>query len=175
MAITASTINKNRTYRSDSAKALFEDGGQVCNNTTSFNQGDLQCFDTATKVIRSVVATTDAATFVGVAQVGVINGVLIGPYTGLTNVTPAPSKFVGAMYGITASMILKTGDAFADGDKVYLANGADCQTVSITDPGDGNYIGIYVGPPVAAAAAGQEGLIKIGCRYPSGTAAPLEF
>lgn len=174
MAISPSTINKNRTYREDSPKALFENGGNFCSTAISFNQGDLQCFDTGTQLIRSVTATADAATFVGVAQVAVVSGVLVGPYTGLTDVTPAPSQFVGPMYGITSNMILNTGDTFTPGCKVYLVDGQNCQTVGVSDPGGGNFIGLYDGPLVTAVA-GQEGPIKIGCRYPNASGGAIEF
>ena len=132
------------------------------------------CYDTGTQLIRAVAATTDAATFIGVAQVAVNAGVLVGPYTGLTNVTPAPSQFVGPWYSITASMILNTGDSFTPGCKVYLVDGTNCQTVGVTNPGDGNFIGLYDGPAVTAVA-GQTGPVKIGCRYPNATGGAISF
>lgn len=177
MAISASSVSKDRVYREDDLKALFEAGINFVDSTISFNQGDLMCYDTGSNLIRKVAATTDGVTFLGIAPVKIVSGVLAGPYTGLSDLTSVaqPQAFLGPIYGVTANMILKTGDAFLDGVKVYLANGENCQTVSVTDPGDGNYIGLYVGDSIASAAAGQEGQIKLGCRYPSATGTGLNF
>jgi len=177
MAITAGTIAKDRTYRSDDVKALFEPGVNFLSTSVTFKQGDLLCYDTAAHVLKLVAATGDAATIIGVAQESVTAGVLVGPYTGLSDPTSValPQAIVGPFYGLTASMILNTGDAFNPGIKVYLVDATNSQTVGVTDPGDGNYVGLYVGPVIASATAGQEGQIKIGCRYPAATGAALQF
>ncbi len=85
----------------------------------------------------------------------------------------------GPQYGSASLCTLKTSDAFLPGVKVYLVDGADTQTVSVTDPGasghTGNYVGLYDGPAIASAAAGQVGPVKIGCRYPAGNGGVLQF
>lgn len=177
MAISASTISKDRVYSEDSMKALFESGINLVGSGSNFNQGDLMCYDTGTNLIRPVAALTDAVTFLGMSAVKVVNGILAGPYTGLSDLTsvPQPQAFIGPIYGVRASMILNTGDTFTDGVKVYLTDGQNCQTVTVTDSASaGNYIGVYAGPTLTAAA-GQEGIIKLGLRYPSATGTGLNY
>ena len=178
MAITASIKNSDPVFRSDSVKSLFEDGIDFIDmtSTSTWNQGDELCYDTSTHKIRKVAATSDGATVLGLAVQAIVNGVVVGPYTGLaTSASSALSAIQGPAYGVTALRTLKTGDAFVPGGKVYLADGGDTQTVSSTDPGDGNYIGLFDGPAVSSAAAGQQGTCKIGCRYPAATGAALLF
>lgn len=175
MAITAATTAKDRVFRSDAVKSLFEAGLAFVDTTITFKQGDHIYFDDATNLIKRCAATANAATYLGISPVSITLGILAGPYDGLTNVTSqAPSEFQGPMYGFTALSTLKTGDTFNPGDKVYLADGADSQTVSVTDPGDANYVGIYVGA-ATTAAAGQQGTVKIGLRGLAGTGAALQF
>lgn len=176
MAITASILNGDAIHRSDSPKSLFENGLDFVGttSTSTWNQGDSICYDTSAHTIRKVAATGDAATIIGIAVQAITNGIVNGPYQGLA--TPnAPVAFQGAVYGVTAFRTLKTGDAFNPGVKVYLADGGDTQTVSSTDPGDGNYIGLYDGVAVSSATAGQVGHVKIGCRYPAATGLALQF
>ncbi len=168
MAISASTKNADNIVRSIAPKSMFEDGAAVNSAAVSFNQGDMICLDTSTHLLKRVAALTDAATFVGIARQAVTAGVLNGPYDGLAT-AGALSSFSGPVYGVVANMVLKTGDAFNAGSKIYLADGSDSQTVSSTDSGDHDFIGIYQGPTVASAAAGQVGPCLIGCRYPSAT------
>lgn len=167
MAITASTTSNNRIVRCDTGKTLFDEGKNVVSSAVSWKQGDLIAFDATAHLLKLVAATSDAATIVGIADSVVVAGVLAGPYDGLTAVNAAQVSpgFIGPKYGVVASMKLHTGDAFHPGDKIYLSNGDDSQTVSSTDPGDGNNIGIYVGALISSAAAGQQGLCKIGSRY----------
>ena len=180
MAITAATVGVNRIIRSgvDGGKTLFDEGKSAVSSSSNWVQGDLIYFDTSSHILNVVSATGNAVTFVGIADNTVTSGKLVGPYTGLTltNSAEVSPGFVGPKYGVAAQMILKTSDAFNIGDKVYLSNGGTSQTVTVTDPGDGNYIGIFVGPAaVASAASGQQGYIKIGCRYPSATGTGLNF
>lgn len=175
MAISAGTISKDRTYRSDAIKSLFEAGINVDTTAVNCKQGDLMCLDTTNHRLKVVAATGDALTFLGVSDVTLVNGVLAGPYDGLTTSQGAIIAFRGPMYGGVFLMILKTGDAFNPGDKVYLADATNSQTVSVTDPGDANFIGVYVGPAIASAAAGQEGQIKIGLRYPAATGTAIQY
>lgn len=177
MAITAFGANNDRITRGDIGKTLFQSGKSACDSSSTWNQGDFIMFNTSAKALRRVSATGDGATFVGVADNVVTSGKLAGPYDGLTAVDAAQVSpdFVGPKYGCIASPVLKTSDAFAVGDKVYLVNSGNSQTVSVTDPGDGNYIGIYVGTAVASATAGQTGPILIGSRYPSATGTGLNF
>lgn len=177
MAITAATSSVDRIIRGGPGKSIFDDGKAAISSSSSWYQGDLICFDTSAHILRVVAATGDAVTFVGIADNQVISGQLSGPYDGLTAVNAAQVTpgFTGPKYGVSAQMILKTSDAFVMGAKVYLCN-VDSQTVSSVDPGDANHVGIFVGPSaVASAAAGQQGAILIGCRYPNGTGGTLNL
>lgn len=177
MSISASSGNFDAVVKSGPGKSLFESGKNATGSGSTWHQGDLICYDTSLKYCRAVTATGDGVTFVGISDNQVISGQLNSPYAGLTPVDAAQvtPDFVGPKYGVIGRMILKTGDAFVDGGKVYLANGLDCQSVSSSDPGDGNYIGIFQGPSVSSAAAGQLGDVLIGARYPSATGTGLNF
>jgi hypothetical protein len=177
MSISASTSSLNAIVRNGPGLTLFEDGKSVTSSSSSWNQGDLICFDTGSTTLRAVTATGDAATFAGIADNVVVSGQLASPYQGLTPVNGAQVSpgFVGPKYGVTARLVVNTGDALTPGCKMYLLNGGTCQQVTVTNPGDGNYIGIYVGVAVASAAAGQQVDVLIGSRYPSGTGSALNL
>lgn len=178
MSISASSGPSDLIVRGGPGKSMFEDGKAAVTVNSTWNQGDQICFDTGLLCIRAVTATGDGVTFVGVADNTVSAGQLASPYAGLTPVNAAQVTpgFAGPKYGVTARWKLHTGDAFAIGQKVYLSNGDDAQTVTSTNPGDANYIGIYVGlVPVTSAAAGQTGDIRVGLRYPNATGGVLSF
>lgn len=177
MAITAATAGADRIVRADTGQTLFDDIKSVVSSSVSWKQGDLLAFDTSAHVLKLVAATSDAVTFCGIADNYVTSGKLVGPYDGLTPVDAAQSgpSAIGPKYGVVASLKLHTGDAFNPGDKVYLSNGDDSQTVTSTDPGGSNYIGVFVGAAVSSAASGQQGNIKIGARYPAATGTGLNF
>jgi hypothetical protein len=170
MAITASTSAKNRVYRSDARKSFFEDAQSVVSSAVTWYQGDLLYFDDATNLIKVVAATGNAATFLGIADNTVSAGKLVGPYAGLTavNAAEAISALVGPSFGVEALMKLKSGDVFAPGDKVYLTEGGDSQTVTSTDPGGDLFIGQYQGATVTATAT-SEGVILLYGRGKTGT------
>ena len=64
-------------------------------------------------------------------------------------------------------MKLKTGDTLVFGQRMYLADGLDTQSVSGTDPGDHNYIGIYTGSGITSAPAGSVVPVLLNARIPS--------
>lgn len=171
MAITASTSGKNRIYRSLAARSVFENAKSVISSAVTWYQGDLLYFDDSANLIKVVAATGNAATFLGIADNTVISGKLQGPYTGLTAVDAAVASgaVLGPKYDVEAKMKLKSGDTFNPGDKVYLVDGGDSQTVTSTDPGDGNFIGFFQDAQVTATS-GSEGVILIICRYKLGAA-----
>lgn len=170
MAITAATAAYDAIVRRGPGKSVFEDGKAATTSSSTWLQGDLICLDTSGHYLRRVAATGDYSTFVGIADNSVTSGKLAGPYDGLTAVDAVTSGpgFCGPKYGVVASLKLKTSDAFNIGDKVYLCNGSDTQTVTSTDPGSSDYIGIFQGPAnVASAAAGQRGHILVVAQYPA--------
>jgi hypothetical protein len=179
MAISSYGSSVDRIIRSsaNNGKSLFEDGKSGVISTTTWYQGDLLCYDTSTNVIRQVAATTDAATILGIADNTVILGQLNSPYAGLTltNSTQSTPGFVGPKYGVSASLICHTGDTLVFGQKMYLVDATNTQTVSGTDPGDHNYIGLYMGPGLTSAPALTLVPVLLGARYPAATATGLNF
>lgn len=175
MAITAAAASVDRIVRGDTGQTLFQSGKSAVSSSSTWKQGDLIAF--LSGILNKVSATGNAVTFCGIADNAVTSGKLVGPYDGLTAVDAAQvtPDFVGPKYGVVARLVLKTSDAFAVGAKVYLADGLTTQTVTSSDPGDGNYIGIFVGATVASAAAGQQGDVLIGARYPAATGTGLNF
>jgi hypothetical protein len=176
MAITATTApGVDRIYRADRLASLIESGLPFASTATNFNQGDLCYLDTSNHIINVVSSTAHSLTFLGIAPCGVTKGILQGPYDGLSSASQAIQDFQGPVYAVVGSMKAVSGDALHPGDKMYLANGQDAATLTVTDPGDANYVGIYVGPTIASATAGQSIQVKIGCRYPAATGGLLQF
>lgn len=166
MAITASTSSYNAISRKGSGNSVFESAKNVLSSSVSYNQGDILAFDTSAKVLKVVSTTADSANVLGVADNVVVSGKLVGPYTGLTAVDAAEAigDVAGPRYGVEALMKVHTGASLTPGCKLYLSDGDDSQTLAVTDPGDGNYIGIYQGVAVTAAA-GARYPVLIGARY----------
>jgi len=160
------STSKNNIVREIAPKSLFESAKAVLSADVTYNQGDLIAFDTSAKVLK-VAGTADIDNLLGVARQKIVEGVQASPYQGTdVDASQAIDDCAGPVYGVVAFMTLKTGDAFAAGDKVYLT--ADPQTVTSTDPGSGKHCGVYQGGTVASAAAGQVGDILIGARYSLG-------
>ena len=154
----------NNIVRSVAPKSIFESAKAVVTSAVTFNQGDLIAFDTVNYRLKAVTADTDAPNFLGVARQTIVSGVVKSPYQGTAvDAAAAIDDITGPVYGVVASLILKTGDAFTPGCKVYLT--ADAQTVTVTDPGTHDPIGVYQGKNVASATAGQKGEILVGSRF----------
>lgn len=161
-----STANNN-IVRLVAPKSFFESAYGVLSSSSecTWNQGDFIAFDTSSKLLK-VAGTADIDNLLGIARQSIINGLPPSPYQGTAvDASQAILDQAGPVYGVTASMVLKTGDAFTMGCKVYLT--ADPQTVTVTDPGSGaKNCGIFNGPlAVASAAAGQKSDILIGARF----------
>jgi hypothetical protein len=154
---------KNRIVREISPGSLFPDASKYVTSTTDWNQGDLLMFDTATQLVKKLVAEADAATFLGIAISTVVDGKPASPYTTDVDASQATAGIPGPRHGVIAKMIAKTGDAFDRGDLVYADPATDANVVSSAGT---KAIGVYVGNTVAAAAAGQEIECSLGHRYP---------
>jgi len=169
MAISAATSSVDRIIRSkaNNGKSLFEDGKAGVSSSSTWYQGDLICYDTSSHILRVVASTADAANVVGIADNQVSSGKLYSPYAGLTNVDAAQVSpgFVGPKYGVVASMKLHTGDTLAFGQKVYLSDGDDTQTVGASAVG--SVIGMYVGSGITSAPAGSQVPVLIYANYPA--------
>lgn len=178
MSITAATSSTNRITKNGTvARTRFASGKAFVSSSSTWYQGDLLVFKS--NILQVPGGSGDAQYFAGIADNQVKSGILSGPYDGLTAVDGAQvtPDFVGPLYGVEADMILHTGGNFTMGCKVYMSDGDTTQTVTPTDPGDHNYIGIFTDPlgAVSSAAAGQTGRCLIGCRYPWATGSELDF
>lgn len=157
---------KNRIVRTVEKKTIFPSAKAVVGAASDWNQGDLLVFDDAANVIKKAAAEAEGATFLGIAEQSVVDGKLAAPYVTDVDASIAASEIPGPAFGVVAKLVLKTGDALAPGDLVYL------------DPASGAYhvqaagtkaIGVYGGPTIAAAAAGQEIEVLLGARHPGDT------
>lgn len=157
---------KNTIVREVGRKSIFESAINVISSAVSFDQGDLLVFDDSANLLKKPSAEAEGATFLGVATVSIASGKLVGPYTGIPDAvsTTAISDIPGPVYGVIAKCIAKTGDAFNPGDLVYLAPATSSRGVSSAGT---KAIGVYQGPVIASAVAGQEVEILIGARHPA--------
>jgi hypothetical protein len=153
---------KNNIVREVAPKSLFESAFPVLSSAVTYNQGDLIAFNTGTSVLK-VAGTGDIDNLLGIARQTVINGVTKSPYQGTAvDASQAIEDVAGPVYGIVARMVLKSGDSFTPGAKVYLT--ADPQTITVTDPGSGKNCGLFQGRAVTAGS-GSTGDVLIGARY----------
>jgi hypothetical protein len=155
---------KNTIVRSISPKSVFEDAINVTSTTADFDQGDVMIFDDTNNVIRKPTTEAECATLLGIARVSVIDGKMIGPYQGLTDAVPAIANLPGPVAGVIARMVAKTGDALAPGDLLYFDPATSTRGVTVSGT---KAIGVYQGPTIASAAAGQEVEVFIGHRFPA--------
>lgn len=162
-----STTAKNNIVRSDSAYSVIEDSANFLGTLTA-NQGDLIALDTTAHVFKVIAADGDTTSFLGVMTQSVSGGKLLSAYVTSVDTSQGVTDIAGPVAGVTSSLILNTSDAFHPGDKVYpLGAAGGTQTVtSSSNTGARKPCGIYVGPTVASAAAGQTGIIKIIPQYP---------
>jgi len=98
-----------------------------------FNQGDLLWFDASAHYVKPLDTDAHAAYFAGVAM----RPAFIAPYTATqlaggvaVQKNYEPCALVG--FGLIASFLGTAGDTYNDGDPVYLAAGADPQTITNT-------------------------------------------
>lgn len=154
---------KNRIVLDQERKSLFPDAKSVVTSAVSFNQGDLLVFDDTNNRLKVPALETEGSTFLGIAEVTVVSGKLKSPYVTDVDASAGASDVPGPVYSVVAKVIAKTADAFNPGDYVYLYPTGGAQYVSSagTKP-----IGTYQGDVVASATAGQEILVKLGCRHP---------
>lgn len=143
----------NRIVKTVAQNSLFDDATSVIDSTVTFNQGDLLCLDTG--LLRSVVALDDGTKFVGISRQSVVLGKLKSPYSTDVDASVAATHVAGPVFNVNAKLVAKTGDAFTTGCKVYLDGASGTYHVTST-AGLNTAIGIYQGPAIAAASAGQE-------------------
>jgi hypothetical protein len=156
------TTPVNNIVREVAPKSIFESAIPVLSTAVNYNQGDLIAFDTSAKVL--VTATTaNSANFLGVARQTVVSGLIKSPYQGTAvDASQGISDMAGPVYGVVAFFNGKVGDSFTPGCAVYLTS--DAQTVTVTDPGSNDHIGIYQGRALTGAA-GVTVDVLVGARY----------
>lgn len=155
---------KNRITRTVLQGSKFEAAKNLIDATVSFEQGDLLFLDTTSHLIKKVTAEADSATLLGIARTSVVNGKLKSPYQGTdVDAAVAATEIPGPVHGVIAKLVAKTGDAFVPGQKVGLdaASGAYHVTTTVTT----KPVGIYQGPAIASAVAGQEIEVLIEAAY----------
>jgi len=157
----------NNITREVARKSVFPDATDLTSAAVSYDQGDLLCLKAG--LVQRSTADADTANALGVAVVKVVDGKLAGPYDGLTDVDAAQAsgRITGPVYGVVCKFTLTTSDAFNPGDAVYH-DVSDPQTVTITQGAGAESVGVFVGPAVASAAAGEQGEVHVGSQVPSG-------
>jgi len=144
----------NNIVRSVNPYSLFEDVQNLINSTTTITQGELVYLDTVNHLIKPVAAEANSATFLGAMPVSVVNGKIQSPYNTNVVASQAIQAIPGPKLGVVCKLTAKTGDAFVPGQKVALdpATGTDAVGTIITTAS----VGLYQGPAIAAAVAGQQ-------------------
>lgn len=153
----------NRIVREVSPATIFPSALKVVDSTSDWNQGDLLVFNDTTKKIVKPSAEAEGATFLGIAIQTVTDGKLPVPYVTDVDASRAISEIPGPQYGVVAKLVLKTGAALNPGDFVYLNPAAGAYHVQEAGT---KAIGIYAGPVIASAAAGQLIEVLLGHRHP---------
>ena len=146
-----STLPTNRVVRSVNPNSAFAEIKGLLSSAININQGDLCWYDIATHLVKPTTgAAGDGAAILGISPVTIVSGVLKSPYSTATDASEKPSGVPGPVFGVEASMKLKSGDVFHPGDLVYTS-AVDAATVSVT--ANGTAVGMFVGPQVTAGSA----------------------
>lgn len=148
---------KNNILRSNAPRVIFESAKSVVNSSTNWKQGDLLVL--VSNLLKPLdEATAQGALVCGVARQTLVSGKVKSPYSTATDASEAIEDVAGPVAQVEAELVLKTGDAFAPGALVY---GVDADPQTVTSVADGAAIGVYVGPNVASASAGQVGPVYV--------------
>lgn len=171
MAITTAGISIDNVLSDDSnLKSFIEQALPFITSSSNFNQGDNVCLDSSGHYLRAVTADTDASSYLGVAPVTVVAGILAGPYpSGVGTVgSQQPQAVQGPLYGLVAALKIVAGDSLVPGSLLYLPATSDTQTLTVTDTVTaGNYVAVYQGPALTAVA-GVRYPCKVGMRLATG-------
>jgi hypothetical protein len=158
-------IQRNKVVKSISPKSLFDDMSNVISSASTFNQGDFLVL--TGNVLLPVASNEPGTNFCGVSRATVVAGLPVAPIQGTdVDASVQPVPLAGPEYGSTFKVVLKTGDAINPGDKVYIDGASGTRNVTTT-AGASKAIGIYQGPAIASASAGQEIEVLIGAVYPN--------
>lgn len=161
------TIAQNNIIRDGGrSKSMFESVLPVLSTSVTYNQGDLIAFDNTNKVIKAVSGSGDSANFLGVARQTIVSGLMPSPVQGTAvDASQAIEDAAGPAFGVVAFFKATASDVWNPGDKAYLTS-TDAQT--ITSVAAGSAVGIYQGPAIASATAGQPLNILVNAVFGSG-------
>lgn len=154
----------NRIKREIAPKTILPELGAAIVAGQSWKQGDLLYFDDTNNLVKPITVETQAATLLGLAQQSITNGVMDGPYTGLTDTSPSNPILAGPVYGVEVEMNLKDGDAVSIGDRLFATT--DPTIVSVTGTKE---IGVYTGNKNISAGTGLKLNMHLGSRFPLDT------
>jgi hypothetical protein len=153
---------KNFILKSINQKSIFDNASALA-STNSWNQGDLMVYFSG--AIRAIASGDTGTNFLGIATQTVSSGTIASAYS--TDNTTKDNAIQGPVYGVTASLVCKTSDAFIAGQLVYPYPASGTRYVTSVS-GSLLPIGIYQGPAIASAAAAQEIEVLVGSNYGSG-------
>jgi hypothetical protein len=129
--------------------------------TNTFDQGDLLVLSAGAIRVAAVGDISTPDILLGISTQDVVSGKLKRPYTTDVDASGGASNISGPVYGVEADLVLKTGEAFNPGDIVYYDGAAGAFHVTITPPVTPLEVGVFTGPAVASAAAGETGRVHI--------------
>jgi hypothetical protein len=152
----------NNIVKEVNKKSLFDDASALLSAAISFDVGQHLFLDTTNHLIKPVAAEADSATYLGVATCKVVSGKLVSPYNTDVVASQAVGAASGPVYGVIASLTLKTGDSLSPGQVVGLdpATGIDGVQATVTTKA----IGVYQGKAISSAVAGTKILVLVGCQ-----------
>lgn len=131
---------------------------------STWDQGDLLILN-ASNFIKRGAAEADYSAALGIAAQSVVNGKVVSPYSTDSTSNQALVPLAGPIFGIVATMNLKSGDTFTKGQLVYANPGTLFNEVQAAGA---KAVGVYQGPTVTAVAS-STGDVLIASRYPGDT------
>jgi len=170
----AGSGNFNNEVKNIAPKQIFPDvRGIVSTSISTWNQGDILCFDTSANVVRACTAEGDAANVLGIAQQAITLGIPNGPYGTIVDQDNVGAMAVnGPVYGNTFNLYLKASDVLAPGAYVYpypSGNATYFNWVAATAASTATKpIGVYVGhASVTGTSTGLQVECLVGAQYPN--------
>jgi hypothetical protein len=161
----------NTVVKEIAIKQVFPDVKNLTDSTVSYFQGDIMIFDTTTKLVRAATAESECVTLLGIADANIYLGKPFSPYYNTpVDAAQAVPAINGPIYGMTAKLILKSGDSLTAGAAVFAyQNNSDtvygkqyCQAAGT------KAIGVYQGPAITGDGVAKVEVL-IGSRYPNDT------
>jgi len=156
----------DRIVKNIAPTSVFDDVSALVSSAISFNQGDLIEIDTSGHLVGAIGGSSTGQYVLGISRVTVVSGVVKQPYSTENDAAIAAGKIPGPVSGVVVKLVSKTADAWVPGQDVYPYGTGGAYYVTTSGS---KSIGIYQGPTIASAAAGQEIEVMLGHRYPGDT------